>query len=152
MSKIEKPYVLIVDDNEATLTLVTALLQREFAVASAADGQDAIEKLRTKNFAAILLDLRMPIIDGFGVLEFLRREKPDALPTVIIVTASLTKAEVARVGEFPICGLIAKPFEIETLLSAVKACVGSENQGPLGSFVSSGMFLLLADILRQRLM
>ena len=152
MSKIDKPFVLIVDDNQATLTLVTALLQREFAIDSATDGQDAIEKLRTKNYAAVLLDLRMPVIDGFGVLEFLQREKPDALRTVVVVTAALTKAELARVTQFSVCGLVAKPFEIETLLSAVKECVGPEHHGPLGRFFSGGMLLLFADFLRHRLM
>ena len=152
MSRIEKPFVLIVDDNEATLTLLTALLQREFTVDAATDGQVAIEKLRTKNYATVLLDLRMPVVDGFGVLETLQREKPDVLPSIIVVTAALTKAELARVTEFSICGLIAKPFEIETLLSAVKECAGPASQRPLGRFFSSSVLLLFADLLRQRLM
>src|SRR6476659_559018 len=56
MSKVEKPHVLLADDNEATCTLLTALLQREFEVAIATDGNEAIERLRTRRYAALLLD------------------------------------------------------------------------------------------------
>ena len=146
MSKIDKPFVLIVDDNEATLTLLTALLQREFTVDVAMDGQEAIEKLRTKNYAAALLDLRMPVIDGFSVLEFLNSEKPDMLPRVVVVTAALTKSETSRVAKFPICGIVPKPFEVEHLLAAVKQCVGDDGGGQIASFFASGVIWLLAEV------
>ena len=152
MSRLDKPYVLIVDDNEATLTLMTALLQREFAIETAADGMDAIDKLRTKNFAATILDLRMPQSDGFAVLQFLKDERPEILRHVLICTAALTKSEMERVGTYNVCGVVPKPFEVETLLAAVKACVDDDGAYPLGRFFSSGVIFLLADILRQRLM
>jgi DNA-binding response OmpR family regulator len=152
MSKVEKPFVLIVDDNEATLTLLTALLQREFAVDLARDGQEAIDKLRTKNYGAALLDLRMPVIDGFAVLDFLKEERAEMIRRVIVVTAALTKSELSRVNQYEICGVIPKPFEVETLLAAVKECVGPDNANAIGRFFSSSVILLLADLLRQRLL
>ena len=147
---MEKPPVLVVDDNEATLTLITALLQRDYIVVAATDGNDAIDKLRTKQFAAILLDLRMPQPDGFGVLDFLREHQPALLSRVVIVTAALSKHEIARAREYEICAVIAKPFEIETLLAAVRECVGPTDPPSLGGVVSSGMILLLADVLKSR--
>src|SRR4051812_6256142 len=52
MSRVEKPYVLLADDNEATCTLLTALLHRDFNVEAAFDGRETIERLRTRRYDA----------------------------------------------------------------------------------------------------
>ncbi|MFP5247772.1 MAG: response regulator [Thermoanaerobaculia bacterium] len=149
--KVEKPFVLIVDDNEATCTLITALLQNEFAVETAHDGQEAIEKIRHRNYATILLDLLMPFVDGYGVLDFLRAERPDLLSHVLVVTASLSPRELERVRAYEIAGLIAKPFEVDTLFAAVRQCAG-EKAPPFmrGPLLSSGMILFLAEVVLKR--
>jgi putative two-component system response regulator len=153
MSRIEKPSVLLVDDNEPTRTLITALLQREFDVHHAIDGHDAIEKLKTSAFSAILLDLRMPVIDGFGVLEFLEQNAAPMLKKTIIVTAALASREIDRAKAFGVWEIVRKPFDVETLVEAVRKCVGGESGKFSNVFCSSGpMLLLLADLLRQRLM
>jgi CheY-like chemotaxis protein len=146
---LEKPRVLIADDNEATCALVAAILRRDFETEIATDGIEAIEKLRVLQYAAVLLDLRMPHVDGFSVLQFLQDDRPEVLSRVIVLTASLTKQETDRVHTFPVCGIIAKPFEIETLLTAVKQCASrhTHSRNPL---LSGGMILLLADLLGHR--
>ncbi len=149
MTRAEKPHVLLVDDNEAVCTLIVALLQREFDVDCVLDGGDAIERLRTKSYGAILLDLRMPHVDGFGVLDFLAANNPELIPRVLIVTASLTKSETERVRTYPVCGIIAKPFEVETLLHAVRDCTGPSGERALDGLVTSGVLMLIADILRR---
>lgn len=151
MEKTDKPVVLVVDDNEPTCTLMAALLHKDFAIDVANDGMEAIEKLRTNSYCAIVLDLLMPHIDGFGVLDFLKANNPDFLRRVVVVTAALTRADVARVRDYNVCALISKPFEVETLTSAVKNCAGDVST-PRGAFLSSGVILLLADLLRARLM
>ena len=70
MSRVEKPHVLLADDNEATCTLLTALLHRDFNVEAAFDGQETMERLRTRRYAVLLLDLRMPQADGFACSTF----------------------------------------------------------------------------------
>ncbi|HVS30666.1 MAG TPA: response regulator [Thermoanaerobaculia bacterium] len=151
MSRIDKPFVLIVDDNEATITLMTALLHRECAVDAATSGRAAIENLHTRNYDAMILDLRMPDMDGFAVLDFLQRERPEMLRRTIVCTALLMKSELERVAAYEVCALIAKPFEVEQLLDAVRSCFPPEHK-PIGPIFSTGMVLLLADLLRQRLM
>lgn len=147
---MEKPLVLVADDNEATCTLITALLQREFAVDVASDGAEAVEKLKRTQYGAILLDLRMPVLDGYSVLDHLRAERPELLRRVLIVTASLAPREMQRVREYDVCGVIGKPFEVETLFTAVQQCAGtSEPQFRAGPIVSSGMILLLAELVRR---
>ena len=148
MSRIEKPFVLIVDDNEATLTLMTALLHRESAIDAAASGRDALDRLRTKNYDAVILDLRMPDMDGFAVLDFLQSEREDMLRRTIVCTASLMKAEMARVSNYQVCAVIAKPFDVEFFLTTVRSCFPPEHR-PLGPIFSSGMMMLLADIIKR---
>jgi CheY-like chemotaxis protein len=119
---MEKPQVLLVDDNEATCTLVTALLHRDFQVESAADGLQAIEHLKSKTYATILLDLRMPHLDGYGVLDYLLAHDPAAIRSVIVLTASLAKKEMNRVANYEVWAVVAKPFDVEALLGVVKKC------------------------------
>lgn len=128
---------------------MTALLQRDFVVDVALDGMEAIGKLRTKTYGAVILDLLMPHLDGFGVLDFLRDNNPPMLKKVLVVTAALASADVKRVHEYEVCALISKPFEVETLLATVRHCTDSPASSR-GTFLSSGVILLLADLLRQR--
>jgi CheY-like chemotaxis protein len=148
---MSKPFVLIVDDNDATCTLVSAILHRDFLVDVAGDGAEAVEKLKTKDYSAILLDIRMPVLDGYGVLEFITANRPELLPNTLVVTAALSPRELERVHAFNVCGVIAKPFEVETLLSAVRQCTGTEATFGGVRFFSSGVILLLAEVVRSRL-
>jgi CheY-like chemotaxis protein len=154
MSRVEKPSVLLADDNEATCTLLTALLHRDFNVEAALDGAEAIERLRTRRYAVVLLDLRMPQADGFAVLDFLKEQQPAMLPRVLVVTAAVSARDLQRAAAYGLCGVITKPFEVESLLATVKKCASVDDGNPLGPMLcSSGpVILLLADLLRQRLM
>jgi CheY-like chemotaxis protein len=154
MSRVEKPYVLIADDNEATCALMTALLHRDFNVDISSDGREAVDRLRTRQYAAVILDLRMPLADGFSVLDFLQEHQPAMLANVLVVTASLTQRDLDRARAFGVCGIIAKPFDVEALLAAVKRCAHVSDGSAFGPVLcSSGpMILLLADFIRQRLM
>ena len=143
MSRPEKPFVLLVDDNEATGTLVRAILQRDFNVEIATDGMEALDRLKTGMYAAVLLDLRMPQLDGYGVLDFMKTQRAELLGCTIVFTAALTDPELKRVKEFDVFGIIAKPFDVETLLAAVRTCAGG-GSNPLGTLLSSGMLLLMA--------
>jgi len=141
--------VLLAEDNEATCTLITAILHKEFAVECATDGNDAVERLRTNRYAVVLLDLRMPIIDGFGVLDFLRQHSPDMLPRVLILTAALTQKELIRANSYSICGIVRKPFEVDSLLESVRQCADGDDKG-FRSLLTPTMLFLLAGILRNR--
>jgi CheY-like chemotaxis protein len=148
---VEKPFVLLADDNEGTCTLIRALLRPEFDVDVAIDGLDAIERLRARHYSAILIDLLMPVTDGYAVLDFLKEEHPDLLSRVLVITAAVSPRELARVHAYAICGVIAKPFDIDALLTTVRQCAGVDPAPPLrGPLLSSGMLLLLADFLRQK--
>src|SRR5436309_11506365 len=138
---MDKPCVLLVDDNEATCTLVTAVLQRDFTTDVCSDGADAIEKLKTGNYAAIVLDLLMPPPNGYDILDMLLKSRPEMLKRTVVLTAALSPRDKARLKNYPIADVIAKPFDVEVLLAAVKKCAG-EDGSMLGNVISSGMLLL----------
>jgi putative two-component system response regulator len=147
---LDKPLVLLADDNEATCILITALLQRDFTVEVASDGGEAIEKLKLRKYAAIVLDLLMPVVDGYGVLEFLRTEHPHLIRRVLVVTAALGPRSMERLSGYDVRGVVAKPFEVDALFSAVRECAGDSDE-PLmrGPLISGGMLLLIAEVLKR---
>lgn len=148
---MEKPRVLVADDNEATCTLLTALLRGEFVVETANDGHEAIEKLKSRQYAAILLDLLMPGADGYAVLDFLQSEAPHVLQRVLVVTAALSPRQTERVGTYATYGVVRKPFEVDVLQSMVRQCAGSGDEPFLGRpLIAGGMFLLLADLIARQ--
>ncbi len=119
--------VLLVDDDEAIRALVQKILQRQdLTVTTARDGQEAIEKLREGDYDVILLDLMMPRVDGFGVMQHLREKDPEALKRVIVMTA-FTAAARERIE--PNCRLIAKPFDIVELIGVIRSCIDARPSG-----------------------
>jgi CheY-like chemotaxis protein len=147
---VEKPFVLLADDNEATCTLITALLRHDFVVDVVSDGGEAVEKLKHRQYAAVVLDLLMPYLDGYAVLDFLKEERPDLLRRVIVVTASLSAAQMHRVRQYEIFGVIAKPFEVDVLQATVVEAAAGVTSPPLRiPLLSGGMIFLLQELLKR---
>jgi two-component system, chemotaxis family, chemotaxis protein CheY len=112
------PHILVVDDDDANRKVVAALLRDEgYEVSEAADGQQALDQLGAACPHAIVLDLIMPIVDGFSFL-IERRKLPNcaAIP-VVVVTAVHDLSEL--VGTLGVKVAIAKPFEAAALIQAV---------------------------------
>lgn len=111
--------VLVVDDDDGIRQLLVALLRRSgYEVESARDGIEAIEKLAVDDYTVILLDIMMPRLDGFGVLQYLRTRGPEALRSVIVLTA----ADFEQIYSEPVHSVIRKPFELQKLLDATLNC------------------------------
>jgi CheY-like chemotaxis protein len=83
-----KPRVLVVDDSAINRTAFEAVLEREFSVTLAESGAEAIERCKTEEFAVIVLDVRMPGMDGFDTARALRtREATRSTPIIIFTSA-----------------------------------------------------------------
>lgn len=85
----EKRRVLIIDDNELDRTLLSSLLKEEYAVITAANGQEGLQVLKDRSgeISVVLLDLIMPVMDGYAVLQAVRGEPETASVPVVITTA-----------------------------------------------------------------
>jgi two-component system, NtrC family, response regulator PilR len=115
------PCVLVADDEDSIRLLVTRMLDRAgFAVTEARDGQDAIELLTAHEFDAIVLDLMMPRVDGFGVVEHLIDRKPRMMEKTVVMTAFPRTAAKERLHH--LCCIVSKPFEMDELIRLVRAC------------------------------
>ena len=108
--------VLVVDDDTSILDTVTAILSGEgYEVVSAASGQEALAAVARKQPLVILLDMRMPIMDGWAVARALR-ERGISVPIVVMTAAESAKRWADEVGAE---GYLAKPFGLDELLAAV---------------------------------
>jgi len=115
--------VLVVDDDQSIRQLVCTIVRREhFEADCAADGQEAIGFLEQHDYAVVLLDLMMPRVDGFGVIDYLRRNPRDVKPIVLIVTAYADQ-KFKEVDPNVVAGVLRKPFEIAELGSIIRLCV-----------------------------
>jgi len=107
--------VLIVDDDAGLLRLLTLILRSaDYDVATALNGIDALDVTEHQHFDAIVLDLRMPVLDGPGFYRELRA-RGDTTP--VLVTSSVGARDAQR--ELGAEGAIEKPFEPDDLLAAV---------------------------------
>lgn len=115
--------ILIVDDDEAIRRLLfTILRKRGLAVDTARDGAEALEQLQRCNYTLLLLDLMMPRVSGWQVLEMLaKRDRPNR-PVVIVLTAGI---EPRDFSPDLVAGSIRKPFDIELLLDTVTGCMAA---------------------------
>lgn len=120
--QIPRKRVLIADDDESIRKLVAKVLSRVgYETTQAADGQEAIEWLAREQFDAVVLDIMMPRLDGFGVINRLISEASLMVRKTVVVTAFSKAATSKRLAD--VCLVISKPFEVEELLTAVKECV-----------------------------
>lgn len=130
--------VLIVDDNVSFLESMRscfAAKEQVSAVETAADGREALEKLRTGKYDILLLDLIMPHVDGLGVLEQLRIVCPETAPAVIIVSAMRNESMVRRCCALGAKYFMVKPVEPDALLKrAIEAVQQDAPQGGMMSY------------------
>ena len=121
--------ILVVDDDDSIRLMVERVLQREnYEVESARDGFEAIQKLACNDYSAILLDLMMPRVDGFGVLDYLEEHRPELGGAVIVMSANLPAASDAA-RERKIARVLPKPFDLGALIDEVRGPHIANEQG-----------------------
>lgn len=109
--------VLVVDDDDAIREAVRDLLEEEgIPVTTAADGADALLQVNERPPRLVLLDMRMPVMDGWSFAEALR-EQGLSPPVVVMTAAADARRWAAEIGA---SGVVAKPFGIDELLQAVE--------------------------------
>jgi two-component system response regulator (stage 0 sporulation protein F) len=115
--------ILIVDDDEGVQGLIRTLLRREgCSFASVRDGKVAIETLPGYQPDIILLDLMLPAMSGFEVLNFLALQSPSLLHRTIVLTAASESSLRELKFEDLIWKLLRKPFDIRDLIDEIAAC------------------------------
>jgi CheY-like chemotaxis protein len=112
--------VLIVDDNPDIIALLRSNLRMAgFETGEALNGEAALACIEQDRPDVVLLDLMMPVLDGWGVLEALR-DRPDR-PAVIVVTATESDVNQERAQGFGISGYLTKPFDVPGLIELLRS-------------------------------
>ncbi len=125
MSSVPAPRVLVADDDPDILALVAYRLERSgFEVLTARDGAEALELTLAHLPDLVVLDVMMPRIDGYGVTEAIRLHPPTERTPVLLLTARVQEADVARGFEAGADDYIKKPFSPQELRARVQAILG----------------------------
>jgi DNA-binding response OmpR family regulator len=114
--------VLIVDDDPDIRALLMSVLADDgYDAAAASNGREALEMLDRWSADLVVLDLMMPVMDGWTFAQRMREKKSEQIPIVILSAATDLKRHAATIGA---AGLIPKPFDLDTLLPIIERAVG----------------------------
>lgn len=119
---MNKQRILIAEDSEMNRAILASLLEDEYDIIEAFDGKDAITILRTyhRSIAAIMLDIVMPCIDGFGVLEEMRKNNwIDEIPAIMI-SSETSSSYIDRAFELGATEYISRPFAAGIIRRRIK--------------------------------
>ena len=120
-SDVQGPYrLLIVEDEEEIRKSLRELFTPDYEIEEAVDGIEAIEKARAFRPDLILLDLRLPRMDGYQVCQRLKSDPITAQIPVIMVTALVETPQKVRGLEYGADDYITKPFDLEEIEARVK--------------------------------
>lgn len=116
------PLVLIVDDDPDMLdTTEEALVARGYRVVTAKNGQEALQRVAETRPQLILLDMRMPVMDGWAFARAFRERYGRTIPIVVVTAAEDSKLRADEIGAE---GELGKPFELDDLYAVVSDLVG----------------------------
>ncbi len=134
----------IVDDNDELRNAMNQYLQTQkdiSIVGEAANGQDALKMIQDKQPDVVLLDMIMPMLDGFGVLTQLQRAPLDKRPRVIAVTALGRDDFIRRAVELGVMYYMIKPVELPVLVDRIREVAANQPAAPLEPLYAPGQNL-----------
>ncbi len=127
---MEKPHILIVDDEPSIrLTLETGLSLKGFRISSASNGREAVARLKTEKFDAVICDVVMADGDGLSVVRGLREFDKD-LPVILMTAQGSLETAFASLG-MGASDFIAKPFEVAALAALVRRYLDARRENDL---------------------
>lgn len=115
--------ILVVEDEQDVAELVADVLDLEGYDARISSGEDALNDVLEFNPSVVLLDLMMPVVDGFEVARRLHARDDTRDVPIVVMTAMHDPA--ARAREVGAQGCVAKPFDISALIQAVERAAGA---------------------------
>lgn len=115
-------FALVIDDDQVDRNAVGDLLKRvDIKIDNAIDGMDGIRKIKKHSYDFIILDLKMPNVDGEQALRIIKKVN-DSLP-ILVVSGYLTKEKLSKLQKLGVEGFLTKPIDINKFYQAVnKIC------------------------------
>jgi two-component system, OmpR family, response regulator len=128
--------VLIVEDDQRMASVLSrALGQCQFEVECAADGAAALEAVRSKQHDLIVLDLLLPELDGFSVLD--RLQESDAARVLVLSALADVESKV-KCFDLGVCDYVTKPFSLDEVVARVRIRIRELEGGGTGRYLEDG--------------
>ena len=122
---MDKKTILIADDEPVVRLTVSRMLDKDYSVIEAADGEEAIDIAKEQKPALIFVDLRMPKLDGYAACLRIKTDQATKGIPVVILTAIGHELDKGFAEEMGADGYITKPFTRESLLEEMKRLLES---------------------------
>ncbi len=117
-----RPVILLAEDNEINRKLIVKILSKEdYEVKTAVNGREAIETLGSGSFDLVLMDIQMPVMDGYEATRLIKSDKRTCAIPVIALTAHAMKGEKEKILGAGFDGYLAKPVRREELIRQIAA-------------------------------
>lgn len=121
--------ILVVDDDADIVDVVeSALRERGHDVARAADGMTGLRSLGSLPFDAVILDVRLPTVDGWQALKVIRDEKQFDDVAVVMLSARSGDDALVRARELGSDDFVPKPFDIDELIESVEGAIAKRRK------------------------
>ena len=142
--------VLLAEDDEATARIIRERLRREgFDVLHRENGAAALEAARGASVDLFLLDVRMPVMDGFALLEALRSEPRFATTPIVMLTSLGSEESVVRAHDLGASDYIVKPADPDEVVARIQKLLGRWVTGRLDDLVGSELYAAALESLEQ---
>ncbi len=122
-SIIKDKTILVVDDSEVISSFIKKLFNNEYNVLLAKDGMEAINNLNNESLVGMLLDLNMPNVNGFVVLEYMKNNDLFKTIPVSIITGVGNDDIIKKAFEYPVVDVLRKPFNERDIRKVVEKTV-----------------------------
>jgi two-component system chemotaxis response regulator CheY len=121
--------ILVIDDSRTIRQLVShTLSSAEFEFETAVDGEDGVAKFQDARFDAVITDINMPKLDGFGVIEAIRKGGTNRRVPILVLTTESSTAFRDKARGLGATGWIVKPFEDKQLVDVLNLVTGADAQ------------------------
>lgn len=124
-----KKKLLIIDDSEIDREILKNILYNDFDIVETDNGYAGLEIILSgrPRVDAVLLDISMPVLDGFKVLQLMEENKIQDLP-VVLITAEATKENVQKAVQYNVPNFIIKPFEPQTIMDRLNSILDIQSE------------------------
>lgn len=115
--------ILVADDSKMISNIVERAFREDYNIESAFNGKEAINIINNNiddTICCLLLDLNMPEVDGFQVLDYFKKNNLFKRIPVCIITGDVAKERIDRAFQYDIVDMLAKPFNFENVRSVVE--------------------------------
>ncbi len=141
--------ILLVEDNQINQEIITGLLENsKIELDIVSNGKEAIDKFQPNRYTLILMDIQMPIMDGYEATKLIR-QKDKEIP-IIAITANAMKEDIAKTKSYGMNTHINKPIDVKELYETILKYTPHENMIDETIKVQNRIFYKLKDALKSR--